>query len=130
MCEFSPLLLMQQGEQWASRDVLGNDGELTGVVQARPHKLDDTGVIEATEDGNLSAEHVYIRFWAVRVGSIAVEKTKNKKSHNFLLSRWTLNSFFVFVRRKIPFYGNNFISAFASVDSPKGACVCNAYTHQ
>lgn len=57
----SPLLLMQQGEQRASRDVLGNDGELTGVIQARSHKLDDTGVIEATEDGNLSAEHVHIR---------------------------------------------------------------------
>lgn len=57
---FSPLLLVQQGEQRASRDVLGDDGELTGVIQARAHKLDDAGVIEAAEDGNLSAEHVYV----------------------------------------------------------------------
>lgn len=51
---------MQQGEQRASRDVLGDNGELTGVIQARAYKLDDAGVIEAAEDGNLSAEHVHI----------------------------------------------------------------------
>lgn len=56
----SPLLLVQQREQRASRDVLGDDGKLAGVVQARPHKLDDTGVVEATEDGDLPAEHVHV----------------------------------------------------------------------
>ncbi len=56
----SPLLLVQQREQRASRDILGYNSELTGVVQTRPHKLDDAGVVEATEDGDLSAEHVHI----------------------------------------------------------------------
>lgn len=56
----SPLLLVQQGEQGASRHVLGDDGKLAGVVQTRSHKLDDTGVVELAEDGHLSAEHVYI----------------------------------------------------------------------
>lgn len=56
----SPLLLVQQGEQRASRDVLSDDGELTGVVQARPYKLDDARVVEAAEDGHLSAEHVHV----------------------------------------------------------------------
>lgn len=55
-----PLLFVQQREQRASRDILGYDGKLAGVIQTRPHKLDDAGVIEATEDGDLSAEHVYI----------------------------------------------------------------------
>lgn len=67
----SPLLLVQQREQRASRHVLGHDGELAGVVQTRAHKGDDTGVVEATEDGDLSAEHVHVRLRAVRVGSIA-----------------------------------------------------------
>lgn len=62
---------MQQREQGASGDVLGYDGKLAGVVQARPHELDDAGVVEATEDGDLSAEHVHVRLGAVRVGSIA-----------------------------------------------------------
>lgn len=56
----SPLLLVQQGEQRASRDVLGDYGKLAGVVQTCPNKVNDTGVIEATEDGNLSAEHVHV----------------------------------------------------------------------
>lgn len=56
----SPLLLVQQGEQRATRDVLRDDGKLAGVVQTSPDKVDDTGVIEATEDGDLSAEHVHV----------------------------------------------------------------------
>lgn len=36
----------------------------------------------------------------------------------------------IWVGRKIPFYGDNFVSAFASVDFPKGACECNSYAHQ
>lgn len=56
----SPLLLVQQGEQRTSRDILGDDGKLAGVVQTGPNKVDDTGVVEATEDGNLSAEHVHV----------------------------------------------------------------------
>lgn len=51
---------MQQGKQGAPRDVLGDDCKLAWVIQARPDELDDAGVIEATEDGNLSAEHVHI----------------------------------------------------------------------
>lgn len=57
---FLPLLLMQQGEQRAPRHILGHDGELAGVVQAGPHKLDDAGVIETTQDGHFSAEHVHV----------------------------------------------------------------------
>lgn len=56
----SPLLLVQQGEQRASGDVLGDYGKLAGVVQTCPDEVNDTGVIESTEDGDLSAEHVYI----------------------------------------------------------------------
>lgn len=51
---------MQQREQRASGDILGHNGELAGVIQTGPHELDDTGVIEATEDGDFSAEHVHI----------------------------------------------------------------------
>lgn len=71
---------MQQGEQWASRHILGNDGKLTGVVQTCSHKLDDTGMIEATEDGNLSAEHIYIWLWTVRVRSITTEDIKDLRA--------------------------------------------------
>lgn len=44
----------------------------------------------------------------------------------------TVRHFFVSVvgEKEIPFYGDNFVSAFASVDSPKGAWVCNKYAHQ
>ena len=56
----SPLLLVQQGEQGSSGDVLSDDGELAGVVHTRPHKMDDAGVVEATEDGDLPAEHVHV----------------------------------------------------------------------
>lgn len=56
----APLLLVQEREQRAAGDVLGDDGELAGVVQTRPHEMDDTGVIESTEDGDLSAEHVHV----------------------------------------------------------------------
>lgn len=51
---------MQQGEQRAPGDVLGDDGKLARVVQTRPDKLDDAGVVEAAEDGDLPAEHVYV----------------------------------------------------------------------
>lgn len=57
---FLPLLFMQQSKQRASRDVLGHDGELAGIIQTGPYKLDDAGVIEATQDGDFSAEHVYV----------------------------------------------------------------------
>lgn len=56
----SPLLLVQQREQRASRDILGYDGKLAGVIQTCSHKLDDTGVIEAAKDGDLPAEHVHV----------------------------------------------------------------------
>ena len=78
----SPLLLVQQGEQRASRDVLGDNGELAGVVQTRPHKMDDTGVVEATEDGDLSAEHVHVWLGAARVGSIATEEREQSVCSN------------------------------------------------
>lgn len=61
---------MQQREQRASRDVLGDDGKLAGVIQTRPDKVDDTGVIKSAEDGDLPAEHVHVRLGAVSVGSI------------------------------------------------------------
>lgn len=57
---FLPLLFMQQSEQRASGDVLGHDGKLAGVIQTGAYKLDDAGVIEATQDGDFSAEHVYV----------------------------------------------------------------------
>lgn len=57
---FLPLLFMQQSKQRASGDVLGHDGKLAGIIQTGPYKLDDAGVIEATQDGDLSAEHVYV----------------------------------------------------------------------
>lgn len=60
MRESSPLLLVQQGEKGSPRDVLGHYGELAGVVQTRSHKVNDTGVVEATEDGHFSAEHVHV----------------------------------------------------------------------
>lgn len=65
---------MQQGEQRAARDVLRDNGKLARIVQTRSDKLDDAGVIEATEDGDLSAEHVHVRLGAVGVGSVATEQ--------------------------------------------------------
>lgn len=56
----SPLLFVQQREQRAPGDVLGHDGKLAGVVQTRSDKVDDAGVVEAAEDGDLPAEHVHV----------------------------------------------------------------------
>lgn len=55
-----PLLFMQQREQRTSRDILGHDGKLAGIIQTGPYELDDAGVVEATQDGDFSAEHVYV----------------------------------------------------------------------
>lgn len=62
---------MEQGEERPPRDVLGDNGKLAGVVQAGSHELDDTGVVQAAQDGNLAAEHVHVRLGAVGVGSVA-----------------------------------------------------------
>lgn len=51
---------MQEREQRASRDILGHDGKLAGIIQAGAYELDDAGVVEATQDGDFSAEHVYV----------------------------------------------------------------------
>lgn len=74
-----PLLLVQQGEQGPSRHILGDDGELAGVVQTRTHKLDDAGVVETTQDGHLSTEHVHIRLGAERVGTIPAEEWQRRR---------------------------------------------------
>lgn len=66
---------MQQVEQGASGDVLGDDGKLAGIVQTRPHKVDDAGVVEAAEDGHLPAEHVHVGLGAVSVGSVTENQT-------------------------------------------------------
>lgn len=111
---------MQQGEQRASGDVLGDDGKLAGIVQTRPDKVDDAGVVEAAEDGHLPAEHVHVRLGAVRVGSVTANQAteviggvialllRGKK----LMSR---------LSEQLPFDGHNFVPAFASVDSSEGA---------
>lgn len=65
-----PLLLMEQGEERSPGDVLGDDGKLAGVIQAGSHELDDTGMVQSAENGNLTAEHVHIGFGAVGVGSV------------------------------------------------------------
>ena len=62
---------MEEGEQGSTGHILGDDSELAGVVQARPHKLDDTRVVEPAEDGHLAAEHIHVRLGAVGVGSVA-----------------------------------------------------------
>ena len=62
---------MEEGEQGTPGHILGDDGELAGVVQTRPHKLDDTRVVEPAEDGHLAAEHVHVRLGAVGVGSVS-----------------------------------------------------------
>lgn len=51
---------MEQREQRASRDILGHDGKLAGIVQTGPDKLNDAGVVKATQDGDLSAEHIHV----------------------------------------------------------------------
>lgn len=91
---------MQQGEQWASGDVLCDDGELAGVVQTRPDKMDDAGMIETTEDGDFSAEHVHVRLGAVRVGPVAAELMR---SHLNSMEKM-LNFFFFFLVYKIKDY--------------------------
>lgn len=78
---------MQQREQRASRDILGYNSKLAGVVQTGPHKLDDTGVVEATEDGDLSAEHVHVGLRAIRVGSIAESNSRNRSVCFFILTK-------------------------------------------
>lgn len=77
-----PLLLVEQGEERSPRDVLGDNGKLAGVVQAGSHELDDTGVVQAAEDGNLPAEHVHVRLGAVGVGSVPGNHGKAKVSQN------------------------------------------------
>ena len=62
---------MEEGEQGSPGHILGDDGELAGVVEARPHKLDDARVVEPAEDGHLAAEHVHVRLGAVGVGPVA-----------------------------------------------------------
>lgn len=121
----SPLLLVQQREEWAPGDVLGDDGKLAGVIQTSPDKMDDTGVIEATEDGHLSAEHVYVWLRAVCVGSIAAEESREciKKQ------ACKHGSFTCVLNGQVPFDGDNFVSAFAPVDSPKGAWERNRYDY-
>lgn len=66
-----PLLFMQQGEERSSRNVLSDNGKLTRVIQTRPNKLDDTWMVQSTENGNFTAKHVHVRLGAVGVGSIA-----------------------------------------------------------
>lgn len=114
---------MQQGEQGPPGDVLGDDCELAGVVQTRPHKLDDAGVVEAAEDGDLSAEHVHVGLGAVGVRSVAVKERKQKISFR---RRWGRSLLSV----RIPLYGHDFVPAFASVDPPKGACEWSAHAGQ
>lgn len=65
-----PLLLVEQGEEGSPRDVLGDNGKLAGVIQAGSHELDDAGVVQSAEDGDLAAEHVHVRLGAVGVGSV------------------------------------------------------------
>lgn len=74
-----PLLLVEQGEEGSSGDVLGDNGKLAGVLQAGPHQLDDTGVVQAAEDGNLPAEHVHIRLGAVGVGSVPYRSQQGRE---------------------------------------------------
>lgn len=79
---------MQQWEQGASRDVLGYDGELARVVQTRAHKLDDARVVEAAEDGDLSAEHVHVRLWAVGVGTVPADEKEQWRIPHFFAKGW------------------------------------------
>lgn len=69
-----PLLLMQQREEWASRNVLSDNSKLAGVIQTRSHEMNDTGMIEAAQYGDFSAEHIHIWFRTVRVGSVAAQR--------------------------------------------------------
>lgn len=70
---------MEQGEERPPGDVLGDNGKLAGVVQAGSHKLDDTGVVQAAQDGNLAAEHVHVRLGAVGVGSVTCSPQEGKQ---------------------------------------------------
>lgn len=117
-----PFLFVQQSEQRASWDILGYNGKLARVIQTRPHKLDDTGVIEATEDGDLSAEHIYIWFGAVRIGPITTTKGEHWRKHWFP-SHESREAKYQIKRlnEHIPFYGDNFVSALSFVDPSKRA---------
>lgn len=128
MQSFSPLLLVQQREKRASRHVLGHNGKLAGVVQTSPHKLDNAGVIEATQDGDLPAEHVHVWLWAVGVGSIATRKESSPL--NSVNAKFALFRRYVTLTISLPFDGNNFVPAFAPVDSPKGAWEWNRISAQ
>lgn len=114
---------MQQGEQWASGDVLCDDGELAGVVQTRPDKMDDAGMIETTEDGDFSAEHVHVRLGAVRVGPVAAELMRSHLNSMEKMLKFIYLFFPSVQDKRLPFYGHNFIPVFAFVDSAKGAWV-------
>lgn len=74
-----PLLLVEQGEERSPGDVLGDNGKLAGVIQAGSHELDDTGVVQAAQDGNLTAEHVHVGLGAVGVGSVACSSQESKQ---------------------------------------------------
>lgn len=77
-----PLLLMKEGEQGTPWYVLSDDGKLAGVIQAGTHKLNYTGMIEAAENGHLSAEHIHIGFGAVGVGPVTGKGGNRKSSVN------------------------------------------------
>lgn len=70
---------MEQGEEWSPRDVLGDNGKLAGVIQAGSHELDDAGMVQPAENGNLPAEHVHVRLGAVGVGSVTYNWQERKQ---------------------------------------------------
>lgn len=112
---------MQQSEQRASGDVLGHNGKLAGIIQTGPYKLDDAGVIEATQDGDFSAEHVYVRLGAVGVGSVPADNSRGRISNPPIRGEKRSVGSGVLIDVRVPFDGNYFISALASVDLAKGA---------
>lgn len=112
---------MQQSEQRASGDVLGHDGKLAGIIQTGPYKLDDAGVVEATQDGDFSAEHVHVGLGAVGVGSVPADNSRGRVTNASIKEEKQSVGSGVLIDVRVPFDGNYFISALASVDLAKGA---------
>lgn len=87
--------------------------------------MDDAGVVEAAQDGDLPAEHVHVRLGAVRVGTVTADQTTEciggVISWFFRERGKKKTSWFIRFNKQVPFDGHNFVPAFASVDLPEGA---------
>ena len=67
-------LFVDGAEQRPSRQKLGDNGELTRILQTSTQELDDVGTVERAEDGHFSAEHLHVALHEVGVGPVPLHR--------------------------------------------------------